>query len=374
LNADDQCLARIAAVHLKIPNLQDAIARDAMESEDCLIKYARDEGEGSDDDWNPALHPRTGTPPNPGWFAPAGGTSGESSPVQTAQNDDPTQRTDASPTAGREWVRLPPGPKRIDELADLMEWMVNARPEDEQAIRAEIKRYFYDAGDQGSAAALNSKLTLLLRPGLTSEDRQKILNSLDVYTRADPAEYAHTRDWTTGAAIAAGGVPPTAAGETAAGEAATGAAAAETTAPGEAAAAASTDARSEVWKYGWAKRGRLIHDRFSDGSLGPNFPTVDNFSASGVVTSIKSIDLSAAVYQNGTSLMYRLSDYVGRVSDFDGAAYGGDIVRSNQITGRVLQIVVPKGSMTEEQRSIIDAVRDWAKTLHPPVDVTVTEF
>jgi hypothetical protein len=73
LNADDQALARIAAVHLRIPDLPDQAARDVMEAADVLIKYARDEGSG---DWNAALHPRTGTPPNPGWFAPTGGAGG----------------------------------------------------------------------------------------------------------------------------------------------------------------------------------------------------------------------------------------------------------------------------------------------------------
>ena len=67
LNAPDPGLARIAAVHLRIPDLPDRAARDAMEAVDFLIKYARDEGSG---DWNPALHPRAGTPPNSGWFAP----------------------------------------------------------------------------------------------------------------------------------------------------------------------------------------------------------------------------------------------------------------------------------------------------------------
>jgi hypothetical protein len=70
LNAPDPGLARIAAVHLRIPDLPDRAARDAMEAVDFLIKYARDEG---GDAWNPALHPRTGAPPNPGWFAPTGG-------------------------------------------------------------------------------------------------------------------------------------------------------------------------------------------------------------------------------------------------------------------------------------------------------------
>jgi hypothetical protein len=68
LNANDPALARIAAVHLQIPDLPSAAARNAMVAEDALIKYARDEG--GDSNWNPALHPRAGVPPNPGWFAP----------------------------------------------------------------------------------------------------------------------------------------------------------------------------------------------------------------------------------------------------------------------------------------------------------------
>jgi len=81
LNANDQGLARIAAVHLRIPDLPDRAARDLMEAADVLIKYARDESGGSD--WNPALHPRAGTPPNPGWFAPTDGGG-----TQLAGNDE----------------------------------------------------------------------------------------------------------------------------------------------------------------------------------------------------------------------------------------------------------------------------------------------
>jgi hypothetical protein len=38
LNANDPCLARIAAVHLRIPELPDEAARDRLEAEDILIK------------------------------------------------------------------------------------------------------------------------------------------------------------------------------------------------------------------------------------------------------------------------------------------------------------------------------------------------
>ena len=62
-----------------------------------------------------------------------------------AENQDDSRRTDAAQTIDNKWVELPPG-KYIDELADFVEWIANARPEDEQT-RAEIKRYYYDVGD-----------------------------------------------------------------------------------------------------------------------------------------------------------------------------------------------------------------------------------
>jgi hypothetical protein len=77
MNANDPCLARIAAVHLRIPDLADKAARDRLEAEDALIKSA---------DWNPALHPRAGVPPNPGWFAATDGSDNEASPARLAEN------------------------------------------------------------------------------------------------------------------------------------------------------------------------------------------------------------------------------------------------------------------------------------------------
>jgi len=68
LNTRDPCLARIAAVHVELPDLPSFFAREAMEAQDRLIRYT---------EWDPEKHPRTGTPPNPGWFAPTGGAGDE---------------------------------------------------------------------------------------------------------------------------------------------------------------------------------------------------------------------------------------------------------------------------------------------------------
>jgi hypothetical protein len=182
-----------------------------MEAMDVFIKYARDES-GGDSNWNPALHPRTGTPPNPGWFAPTGGAADESSAARTAQNDDPTRRSDASSPANEHWIRLPPGPKRIDELTDLIEWILNAKAEDAPAIKAEIDRYFTNVGWESAAHDLKNMLAVLIRPGITNADRLAHLNRLDLYTRVDPAWYVHIFSVVAGIATGIGRAPP-AAGE-----------------------------------------------------------------------------------------------------------------------------------------------------------------
>jgi hypothetical protein len=220
LNADDQCLARIAAVHLQIPDLPSEAARDGLEAEDVLIKSV---------DWNPALHPRTGTAPNPGWFAPTDGRSDLAPPVRLAQNEDGSRASDFAPSAVDGRAALPPG-ERIDELGDFLEWLANATPEDEKTLRAEIKRYYYDVGDTVGGDALNGALSDVLEPDITQEARQEILNSVAHYANADPAEVAQARNLAVDGILLFSGKPP---------------------------APAVIEAPSEAWKLGWAARGSI---------------------------------------------------------------------------------------------------------------------
>lgn len=78
LNANDPCLACIAAVHLRLPDVLDQTARDDMEAEDNLIKSSN---------WKSPLPPREmhkaspNDPKHPGWPAgTAGGIGGEFRP------------------------------------------------------------------------------------------------------------------------------------------------------------------------------------------------------------------------------------------------------------------------------------------------------
>ena len=78
------CLAQIAAVQLRLPDLSDDMVRSSLEAADRLIKSARGDDRLARGGWDPAEHARAGVPPNPGWFAPAEGQA----PTEIAQGEE----------------------------------------------------------------------------------------------------------------------------------------------------------------------------------------------------------------------------------------------------------------------------------------------
>jgi hypothetical protein len=274
---------------------------------------------------------------------------------------------------------------------------VNAKPEDEAVLRQEINRYFFDPSNPDIPAGneFHRALSDALDPGIGPDDRKQILAELDPITRTDPptpwqiaaaalavgglflgpageggavaadgliegTEAVGDLTETTSVAQAAGADAAVAgsgsgiAGETAAtveGEAS------ETMAGfGDTAAAAS---RSDAWQLGWAERGRVI-EKALGGTLIGNFPVIDDF-ANGVATSIKSIDLDGAIYQNGARLLWRVNNYTDRVASFDGTQWGDVIINPGETREWVLKVAIPKGSGTGFQRAAINAAIEHAK-------------
>ena len=191
LNDDDLCRARIAAVHLRLPDLPDVLARIDMQLEDIDLSLDRlDKTTAAGDwrsggGWNPDEHPRTGTPPNPGWFAPKdGGGEGDASAH-------PTLISDETNDDGR--LHLPPG-DRNDEIGDLLEWIASAKPGDAQAISNEIKRVFFDAGDFNDGAMFQHALAEVLR-NPDQATRQQVLDTYEPITHHDPTAIGQTNSW-----------------------------------------------------------------------------------------------------------------------------------------------------------------------------------
>jgi hypothetical protein len=337
---------------LEIPDLPSPAVRDALATEDSLIKYARDLGTGAAN-WNPALHPRTGTPPNPGWFATTGGASHDAPTARVAENNGPTWRSDASPGAVDNWVHLPPA-KRIDELGDFLEWLANAKPEDEQAIRAEINRYWGSVGDIQAVGTLNYMLSQVIKPGTTPQERQQILELIDNYSRYDPAEVGQFYDQLNDLFALFGtgllsrplpkpsALPPEIEFETAT-------------------VALSAEQRAAIWKLGPWPRGKVIDKIFRQGSLHPLSRTIDDF-VDGNVISNKSVDLNAATYQKSSILLSRLNKCMDELEGYPGTNWGGDKIEPSDITRKVLRVIVPQGSMTGVQREAIEAARARAQS------------
>jgi hypothetical protein len=265
--------------------------------------------------------------------------------MRLAQNEDRSRATDAATGRADRPAILPPG-QRIDELGDFLEWLANARPDDEKTIRAEIKRYYYDVGDTVGGDALNAALSDVLEPGITQEARQEILNGIAPYANADPTEVAQARALAVGGILLFSGKPP---------------------------APAVIEAPSEAWKLGWAARGQYFDMLLRDGSLPLVFRTIDNFT-NGIATSIKSIDLNAATYRNAARLVSRLTKYISDMAEYEGGSFANKKVLSEEITGRAVNLVVPKGSMTNEQRIAIETMRTLARTGKVRVDLIITEL
>ena len=85
------------------------------------------------------------------------------------------------------------------------------------------------------------------------------------------------------------------------------------------------------------------------------FRTIDNFT-DGIATSIKSIDLNAATYQDAARLKYRLNDYIDELGEYE----GGRSLSNTEVSLSVYfqsgaKFGRPKGAMTEVQSAAIEA-------------------
>ena len=101
-------------------------------------------------------------------------------------------------------VILTPAPagERVDEYEDFIEWLANAAPAEEKAIRGEIDRYFAQPGDKDAVEALNLALTEVLKPEVDRRRREQILDRIEPFTRSDPEEaVTYGRDPVTGALL-----------------------------------------------------------------------------------------------------------------------------------------------------------------------------
>jgi hypothetical protein len=73
--------------------------------------------------------------------------------------------------------------------------------------------------------------------------------------------------------------------------------------------------------------------------------------------------------------MSGLNTYVDRLTEYEGGALQNVKVDLSEITGRVLEFIVPKGSLTVMHRAVIEAAKVRAQTAGSyPVRIIIREF
>lgn len=125
-------------------------------------------------------------------------------------------------------------------------------------------------------------------------------------------------------------------------------------------------APASVWQLPWAARGFEV-ERILGSNLPRNFPVIDRFR-NGIATSIKSLDLRAKTYQSVQNLGRTVERYIDQVRAFNGARYANVTVRGADITGRSLELAVPRGA-TAAQQSALKALQTYGRNLG--VDVKI---
>jgi hypothetical protein len=114
------------------------------------------------------------------------------------------------------------------------------------------------------------------------------------------------------------------------------------------------------------ERGALLHEARSP-RLPPNYPTIDDEKA-GLVISTKTIDLAAAGYQIERRLRYVVNTYVRQIAEFD----GDEEISRESITGRKLDLIIPRNFSTEAQWEILQ--RAISRARERGVELKITRF
>jgi RHS repeat-associated protein len=120
------------------------------------------------------------------------------------------------------------------------------------------------------------------------------------------------------------------------------------------------DIRS-IWASEASERGFEAERRLG-GNLPYGFPVVDRFADGDIVTSIKSIDVTAQSYKEGNALLNTLKGYIRKVAGFQGGRRQNFEILNTQITGgRALELVIQPGKASPAQFKQIGEAIKFAK-------------
>ena len=117
--------------------------------------------------------------------------------------------------------------------------------------------------------------------------------------------------------------------------------------------------------------GLRIDDKMKN-NLGRTFKTFDNFDKkTGTATSVKSINLDAKTYQNGSGLSSKIKNDIGATLDFKEYKLNENYLNSSNINGRVINIVVDDKPLNQSQIENFKKAIDFGRLNNVEVKVTI---
>lgn len=129
------------------------------------------------------------------------------------------------------------------------------------------------------------------------------------------------------------------------------------------------DLPPNTWRDPPLDRGMKIDEIYNN--VGSNYPVIDNIDDTGIVTSVKSRDLTSGTYQNGNTLANRIKRDIDALFKFNGKTWGGTDITAADITGKQLRIVVPNTTLNSSQVQGINSAIQYANSRGIKILITI---
>jgi hypothetical protein len=124
-----------------------------------------------------------------------------------------------------------------------------------------------------------------------------------------------------------------------------------------------------TWNHPPVKRGQIIETNLGHNTP-PNTPVIDRL-ADQKATSIKSLDLNAATYQNPSQLKSVLTGYTNKMIGYNQGRVGDETIRYGEdFTKKALDVAVPHSGTTAQQ-SVFKEIIDYGKLNGIEVNIIV---
>ena len=112
------------------------------------------------------------------------------------------------------------------------------------------------------------------------------------------------------------------------------------------------DDETGIWNLGNISRGRKIRE-LQGANLPYFFPAIAIFQ-NGTATSIKSLNVDKAYYQDSSNLKKKLLLYIDKLEAFEGGKCSGITVESSTIYKKELRLIIPETDLHANQQQTID--------------------